>query len=194
MTKEELLTKYRTINTEYDEWYDCVYSNFTEDMKAKGIEVQRMFYSGFWSQGDGACFDGWIEDGRVFLDCHFTPADFPMIRKLLDCGGRIKLSVIQSGHYYHENCTVFDSDCDRLDWYIDRPSELQEQVVEAWQVLLDAEMDDFETQAKEMFRSHMRQLYRNLEKEYDHLTSDEVVWDWIVANEMTDELTQGDEA
>jgi hypothetical protein len=43
---------------------------------------------------------------------------------------------------------------------------------------------------REVFRNHMRQLYRDLEAEYEHLTSDELVWETIVANGWDKELNK----
>lgn len=190
MTKDELIDKHRHWNVEHIDWWDSTYDMFKEDMQAKGIEVDRMYFSGFWSQGDGACFEGSVTDWDLFIDSHFRPDQYPMVRKLLACGGDVKLSVQHSGHYYHENCTTFDSDYDLLEYVMDRPSELHEQVVEAWQALLDAEMEDFRKDAIEIFKDHMRQLYKNLEAEYDYLTSDEVVWESLEANDMTAEVEE----
>jgi hypothetical protein len=36
----------------------------------------------------------------------------------------------------------------------------------------------------------MQQLYRKLEAEYEHLTSDDAVWDTIEANELIEELEE----
>jgi hypothetical protein len=36
----------------------------------------------------------------------------------------------------------------------------------------------------------MRQLYKDLEREYDSLTTDEAVWEGIVANELHLEETE----
>ena len=37
---------------------------------------------------------------------------------------------------------------------------------------------------QELFRDLAGWLYQTLEREYDHLTSDEEVWETIVANEL----------
>jgi hypothetical protein len=36
----------------------------------------------------------------------------------------------------------------------------------------------------------MQQLYRKLEEEYDYLTSDDGVWDTLVANELVEDLEE----
>jgi hypothetical protein len=46
----------------------------------------------------------------------------------------------------------------------------------------------------EQWRTYMQDLYRKLEEEYDHLTSDEAVWETIEANELYDWEDYEDEA
>lgn len=184
--RASLIEKYRNINVDYD-WWDSVYDMFREDMKAVGIGVQRMYFSGFYSQGDGACFEGSLGNALTYLDHHHKD-QFPMIRKLLEAGGGLYVRCEHSGRYYHENCTSFWVDADTLTGMIDQPTEFHEQVVEQWQELLEDELSDFEKAVIDQWREYMGQLYSNLEEEYDHLTSDEAVWDAIEANELDQDL------
>lgn len=178
-----LIERYRDINVDHHQWWDCVYSDVTEDMKAIGIGVRRMYFSGFWSQGDGACFMGNLDNTRAYLDHHHQD-QYPMIRKLLEHGGEVYVRCDQSGHYHHEMCTSFWVDADTLTGILPQPTEFHVQIADQWQDLLAKEMDDFETDVTEQWRTYMRDLYRKLEEEYDHLTSDEAVWDTIEANEL----------
>ena len=184
---EKILEKYRHINVEHHDWWDCEYECFREDMKAKGIDVERMYFSGFWSQGDGACFEGRFDDVRTFIDSHFKPDEYPMIRKLLDEGGSVLLSVSHSGHYYHENCTSFSFDADTLENVMSIPTDFHQQVVESMDEKLSTEVADFEKASIEIFKNHMRDLYRRLETEYDGLTSDEAVAEAIIANDLNED-------
>ena len=181
---ERTIDKYRHINVDGIDWWEYTYNEFVLSMEQVGIDIDRMFFSGFWSQGDGACFDGRIGNTKLFLDKHFTPTDYPTIRKLLDSGGSITFRCKHSGHYYHENCTSFDVDCDLFTYVLDKPTDFHEQVVESLDALLDVEMNDFEKQSVELFKNHMRTLYSKLEKEYDHLVSDEAVAETVLANDL----------
>ncbi len=183
---EKTIDKYRHINVDGIDWWEYTYNEFTESMEQVGIEVDNMYFSGFWSQGDGACFDGRIADTKLFIDKHFTPTDYPMIRKLLSSGGAITFRCKHSGHYYHENCTSFDVDCDLFAYVMDKPTDFHEQVVERMDEQLDLEMDDFEKASVEIFKNHMRTLYRTLEKEYDYLVGDEAVTETIIANDLNE--------
>lgn len=181
-----LMDRYRGINVDY-QWWDGVYENFTERMKGIGINVTEMYFSGFCSQGDGACFEaGLMGDGLTYLDHHHA-GEYPMIRKLIEMGGSISVGCRQRGHCYHEYSASFSSDCDKFYQVMTSRSELQDAVIEQWDNLLDAEMCKFDTAVTDKWREYMKELYRELEAEYDHLTSDETVWDSIVANDLDED-------
>ena len=45
------------------EWYDGVYEMVIEDGKEKGFYIDKIYFSGFWSQGDGASWTGYVDVG-----------------------------------------------------------------------------------------------------------------------------------
>ena len=184
---ERTIDKHRHINVEHHDWWDCTCDMFKEDMKEQGIYISNTYFSGFCSQGDGACFEGHLDDVPLFLEKNYKPDDYPMIRKLLDSGGTVKFSVSHSGHYYHENRTQYYIEADRLEHVLDMPTEFHEQIVEQWDSILDTEIVDFEKQSVEIFKNNMRELYRKLEQEYDYLTTDEAVRETVVANDLQEE-------
>lgn len=192
--QDEILDKHRHFNTEHLEWWDCVYDDFKRDMDAIGIDVERMYFSGFYSQGDGACFEGRVDDWPKFLQSlgHTCPA----LIALADTGWRF--SVEHKGHYYHENCTRFDACLNTLDChdaddeedfarcFSPYTSEIQ---TAAWMALIaDYKRLDVEEELEEAFKGHMRDLYSRLEADYDHQTSDEAVLEALHANDMLDEI------
>ena len=178
----QLVEKYRYINVEY-EWWKQVYEDFKHDMKEVGIHVAEIYFSGFSSQGDGACFTGWIEHSRTYME-HHHKGQYPMIHKLLDHHGEIYAQCEHQGRYCHENCTSFWTDADTLTGMLPQPTEFHEKIARQWQIQLMDEMDSFEGDVIDQWRTYMRGLYRKLEAEYDYLTSDEVVWETIKANEL----------
>ena len=184
--RESLLEAHRYINVEDRDWYDCVYSDFKEDMREIGIYVEHMYFSGFYSQGDGACFAGKFDNPKTYLDHHHKD-QYPMIRKLLEHGGSVHVWCNHSGHYYHQFSTSFNTDHDTLYRLIDCPTEFHEQIVDTWDEQLEGEVDDFEQNVIEQWRTYMGDLYCKLEAEHDYLTSDEVVWETIAANELDEE-------
>lgn len=181
--RERLLERHRYINVSHDDWYEGVYAVFKEDMKAIGVDVWSIFFSGFSSQGDGACFQGGLDDTRKYLD-HHHQGQYPMIRKLLEHESRVYAQCKHLGRYYHHNCTEFWVDAGTLTNMVDQPTEFHEAIVKQWQKQLDHEVAAFEKDIIEQWRTYMQDLYRKLEAEYDYLTSDEAVWEAIGANEL----------
>jgi len=185
--RASLLEKYRYINVEYDDWWDPVEADFKKDMREVGILLERTYFSGFSSQGDGACFAGGFNSLDVYLDHHHKD-QYPMIRKLMKHGGSVWVTCEQSGNYYHERCTSFSTDHDTLYQMVECPTEFHEQIVDTWDGPLEDEVEELESNVIEQWRSYMQDLYRKLAAEHDHLTSDDAVWDTIEANELDEDV------
>jgi len=180
LVDESLLEKYRHCNVEWNDWWDCVYESFTEDMEALGVRVDDIYSSGFYSQGDGACFEGAVQDSELFLK-NFQ--GYPMITKLVADGGSVYLSVKHSGYYYHENCTSWNFEAEAFNQILPTPTQFHVDVVAALDEKLSDEVGKFEDEAIEFMKGKMRELYSRLGDEYDHLVSDEAVAETIVAND-----------
>jgi hypothetical protein len=192
--QDEILDKHRHYNTEHLDWWDGVYDCFKRDMADIGIDVDRMYFSGFSSQGDGACFEGSVDDWPKFLESvgYTCPA---LIGLAAESWG---LSVVQRGHYYHENCTHFSSDMvspddyseSEMDEFIYAQSPYKTEIQNAVFLanLQEYDYDKLREEFEEEFKSHMRDLYNRLEVEYDALTSDESVLEALHANDMLDEI------
>lgn len=196
MTKDELIEKHRYWNVEHIDWWDSTYDDFKERMKTIGIEVDRMYFSGFWSQGDGACFEGSVTDWDLFLrSLGYT--DKVLIQHAMD---HFSFSVEHSGYYCHENCTRFSADLCTPDSAADEDFaerygpllwDADDVRTKAWLALLNKyDSIELEDEFEEVFKDYMRQLYKNLEAEYDYLTSDEAVWESLEANDMTAEVEE----
>jgi hypothetical protein len=180
--KAKLIEKYRDINVDWNDWHEWVIEQFKEDMAAIGIDVNRVHFTGFWSQGDGACFDGKAVFPK-FMD-NFGADKYPMIRKLLGLGGTAYFGTKHRGHYYHENCVEYSYEIEAFEQVMDSHSEFQGEVIKVFQEQLDIEAEQFEEDALEFFKDKMREVYSNLRKAYEYDTEDEQVWETIVANDL----------
>jgi hypothetical protein len=192
--RDEILDKHRHWNVDHIEWWDSTYDCFKRDMEIIGIEVDKMYFSGFYSQGDGACFEGLVGDWPKFLESvgYTCPA---LTALAAEAWG---FSVKHSGHYYHENCTHFSSDMVSPDDYSE--SEMDEfvyahspyktdiQNAAFVAILKGYNFSSLEDEFEEAFKAHMRALYNQLEAEYDDLTSDESVLSSLDANDMLTEI------
>lgn len=190
--KDRILDDNRDWNVEHHEWWDCVYDDFKADMDDIGIEVDRMYFSGFCRQGDGACFEGCVRNWPLFLKSLGYTND--VLIGHFDCNA--SFSVKQSGHYYHENCTSFSYEFDLpTDEYMGEEEFLRlygygEELRDAALIATLSQYDGntLEAEFTEAFKDHMRDLYHRLEEEYEYLTSDEAVLESLEANDQLDDL------
>lgn len=178
-------------------WRECensdgdwsfMYADFEKCGKIIGIEIDRrtyktigggtgseptIYWSGFSSQGDGACFEGryaYAKDAHNKIRAH-APKD-ERLHKIADDllaiqrkhGYRLEARVKHSGHYNHKYCTAIDVTDSRTGDDVDK--ETYDTVVEA-------------------LRDFMEWIYRSLEKEYEWKMADEQVDENITANEYT---------
>lgn len=188
-SRRQLLDTHRDINTDHD-WWDSEYAEFKEDMCKIGIYVRNIYFSGFWSQGDGAMFEGHVDNWDSFL------ASLGMKQAALTKHARTHFDfyVDHVGPYAHEHCTEFeallrlpseyDSAEEFLEWH-GTGEELHDAVMVA--ALSAFSTEDLEQRFTESFKDHMRALYRRLETEYEYLTSDEAVLDSLDANDLLED-------
>jgi hypothetical protein len=192
--RDEILDKHRNYNTEHLDWWDSVYDDFKADMDTVGIDAEDMYFSGFWSQGDGACFEGRVSNWDAFLrSCGY---ECPALISLAEQAWLFRVE--HRGHYYHENCTSFIYDMaspsdycySELDEFVHAYSPYTTDIQNAvfLTVLQGYDYDSLYSEFEKEFKSHMRSLYRRLEVEYDHLTSDESVLEALDANDMLTEI------
>lgn len=184
--QEKLLEKHRDINV-YHGWWDSVREMLEQDMQKVGVTVTGMYFSGFWSQGDGAEFHGYINSWAEFLTAvgKTDLIDFALEHSL-------RLSWSNPGRYSGADCVDFD--LNKL--WVDNPYDEDDEPVrfEAWQAVHGEGGALY--QAREAFtdylKDRMRQLYRDLEEEYEYLTSDESVTDYLIdfREEIIDEMLQ----
>ncbi len=162
------------------DWYrkndDNEYSEFVIDDAKEvaalmGWEIDKVYYSGFWSQGDGACFEGIMRYNKgcaKLVKAYTNDAELNRIAKAWQDLQRqnfyaLRASVKHRGHYQHEMCTEFDCGDTRHNY--------------GWLQNPEAEDD-----IKEIARDFMRWIYKRLEAEYEYSVSDEVVAENIIAN------------
>jgi hypothetical protein len=195
--KKALIERYRDIHMDHD-WSESVEDNFKHEMSKIGIRVDEIYHCGFHSQGDGACFEG-----RVYSWLSFLPSigyDNPVLIQYARDTAMVETT--QRGRYSHENSVTFnwsgltDPNGEDEEYFLANysPYPADDFRSVAWLNLLkQVDFDALVNDVEEAFKDHMRQLYRDLEKEYDHLTSDEVVWEAIVACGLDTEDEQEEE-
>lgn len=194
--RQALLDKYRDYNTEHDEWWECVYETFKSDMEAVGVRVDKIRFSGFWSQGDGACFEGKVEDWPLFLTsighsdaaliyaaenfdwdftCNHTHYMYSH-HKSVSYGGEINLPDSVDDYYFADRYLEWGPEDIRTATMMTNLSRYAPMAVQ----------EEFIT----VFENYMLDLYKQLYEEYEHLTSDETVLDSLEANDRLEEAME----
>lgn len=189
---QEILDKHRDINVDHSEWWRDIEAMFIEDMAEYGIDVSDVFFSGFYSQGSGACFSGYVYDVDKFMKAMGGSwDDYPhTLAVLKQTGEDIYISwKHNNSHYRHEHTLSFDIEYDRLvdelSW--DSPQLLLD-AAEVLDAAADAEYSVLEQDITSFVRGLCRQLYDLLYKDYEYRTSDEAVADAIEASELVESV------
>jgi hypothetical protein len=179
---------YRGAGLDHD-WYEFVCADCEAICAILGVELKtrtvRLFggglrqkpaihFSGFWSQGDGACFEAAYRyqrhAPRRIRDHAPNDTELHRIADSLQSVQRahfyqLRAEICHRGRYYHEFC---------MDIAARRDSSTgQVMMVDAEEMVIEA------------MRDLARWLYRQLEREYEYQTSDEVVDQIIAANGYT---------
>lgn len=175
--QETALEWYRSGYLEGDEWWEFVYEDFERITKILGIELYQkptnrvrqdnmivtrpaIWFSGFWSQGDGACYEGVYRyaKGSAKKIREYNPNDTELHRIADELAALQKVSGYQltarighSGRYYHKYTMGIDVE-HGLDWVV--LSHIEDELIEA-------------------LRDLAQWLYERLEQEYEGLMSEE---------------------
>ena len=171
------------------EWYDAVFEDFEAICRILGVTLRtspvrlmggatrdraHLFFRGFWSQGDGASFEGSFSYacGAARAIRGHAPKDAELHRIADDLQAAQKRNFYQltgsirtRGNYCHEHSMAIE---------VERDSP-------TWQPMTDGAEDT----VIETLRDLARWLYRQLQREYEYLTTDAVVDETIAINGWT---------
>ncbi|MDQ0422317.1 hypothetical protein J2045_003365 [Peteryoungia aggregata LMG 23059] len=201
--KEKARDNYRQ-NYPDDGWWDSSYEDFDKIadmmgiciatkqvplMNGKNKSVPAIYFSGFWCQGDGACFEGnWYPEkdplasltkvmGHAPNDADLHEIAFGLAHLSERCNQLIpeaRVKVEHNSRYYHSNSVSYDIDLP-MPIHIQEGNELQHMVFDGLRTKLDLDDEAFETEVSDLLRRFMDWMYGLLEEEHEHLTSDEVI-------------------
>lgn len=183
---QKVLEKYWDINV-YDDWHDWTIDHWKERLARLQIDVSDVNYSGFWSQGDGACFTGNVRarDMRKFMRMHGMRERF---RAIYDGCQHFNVDIDihrNSHHYSHPYCVTVGVEMEYPGW-AEQSEDMRDVLV--WTLYKEAESDFkfFEEECTEILRGYMDKIYDALRDEYEHLTSEAAVTEAIIANDLYD--------
>jgi len=181
---------------DYD-WWDSVYEMAIEDGKEKGFYIDKIYFSGFSSQGDGASWIGqvdvrqWLEENLP--DSIGLSAWCQLIQE--DVVDKFCKVVANNSHYCHESTMQFNDVEDHTDeftddWLMELPSIFKGMEV---QHLFDIIVSDDNCPIKstegitqaiaESGRQYAKDIYHRLREEYEYLCSEEMMLDHFDCND-----------
>lgn len=173
IAKENAIEKIRYSNSYLDyDWYSCIVEDFKSENEF--FEVDKVYFSGFCSQGDGAMFT-YTNIHKKLIDKFLETTSLPKWKKELINFARIIGNGIHSGHYYHEYCAEHN-----IQFIEDNLYNIYPNVAE----FLDNIFPDIEEFIIDTYRDMAKTLYRNLETEYNYLNSDESITEYAISNEI----------
>lgn len=132
-----------------------------------GLDIDNIYWSGFWSQGDGACFTGRYEYKKGALktikaECPNDMELHRIVEQLQYEQARYFFAVTahieHRGHYYHSGCLSIDI----------------EHCYNKYQ-----DVGKFDT---DLFRNFADWIYKRLEKEWEYQNSVEAVEESMICN------------
>lgn len=163
--KNKVLEESRSINVEFDDWHDYILDEWKAKLETLGFNGVEINYSGFWSQGDGASFTAKSIDLWTYIKSQKQGKKYASLKKWIDDGELTASVERETHHYYHEKTVSSTIESG------DTPEKLNNLIDE-----LERELDEF-------VEDNSRAIYKELEKTYEDLTTDEAVIDTIEANE-----------
>lgn len=178
------------------EWWEGVYDTAKEDGYEKGFCIDTINFSGFWSQGDGASWSGQL-DVREWLEknCADSIGVSAWCALIQEDVVSKHIQVTQSGRYSHEETMGFANVEDHTDeftddWQMELPSIFKGMEVQHLFDIIATDdtcpyknVEDITTAIAISAKDYARQIYKQLQEEYDYLCSEEMMIDHFECND-----------
>lgn len=191
--KKKALDKHRDYYVD-DCWWDCSYGNFIQSASSKGYSIlpRDIHFTGFSSQGDGACFAGTVRKtseetvalihdplaAKIKLHhskcrlLNIEPINLELTARLFHGGttychsGTMEIAETEFADHYWGRCYMGECICSD-NW----PGVCDEREA----LLREIGLVPFSRILLQEARDLADELYKTLEKEHEHLTSDECI-------------------
>ncbi len=175
--QQKVIEKNFDINVDNEYWFEHIIENFKEN---EYFDIKNVYFSGFWSQGDGAMFEYNNIENKLFSEFLDTLKLTPLRRSIIEYNVYFYAKGTQRGLYYHENSCLHQTDfgIDNFNWL------RHERTYKALENILI----DFEAYVIERYEDFCTNLYSALEKEYNYQTSEEAIKESILSNEYQFEI------
>ncbi|KZL17670.1 hypothetical protein PsAD2_03006 [Pseudovibrio axinellae] len=190
--QSRVLERYRAFYV-HDDWYQSIYEHADQAAQLLGITINRkhintqrlcttpaIYFQGFCSQGDGACFEGHFSSpgnsSQIVANiAAFSPEDVDLLNiakriqhLLVHTDDQLTATLTHNGSRYSHPSTI----C------VD--AELVSESDETIEAITPPQ--GIETELTEALRHFMGWIYRKLEREFEYLTSDAQIAEALNSN------------
>lgn len=178
--KEHALDKYREWMTDDPYWYTCIEEDWKDKLSDLGIEKPEISFSGFWNQGDGAVFTSKNIDLIKLLTGLGMQNEYKYIYDLLvDDVMNVSSGINRTSTYYdHEGTAKLSIDFEQLNDDYESEEKYNEVENKAIEML-----SQLEKELEQWRRETCKELYSDLQQEYEMLQSDDVLKEIFIENE-----------
>jgi hypothetical protein len=162
--QKKVIERERYINVDTSFWYEPIIEDWTEELERRGFEQVKILFSGFGSQGDGACFTATVNIEQFLRGRGLQR----LYRDVISAAkqGLLWITIRHTYRYYFATSTdvviQYDGDQD-IDDAVERLRRIIEEARKAWG----------------------NAIYRELEEAFSAEISNEAVQDTLIANEYT---------
>lgn len=180
--KQKARDDYTSRDYPYDDWWDSTYEDFDRIATILGVEIetstrnsafgkrtyayQHIYFSGFWSQGDGASFEGTFRFNAKAPEEIRAYCNDEELFRIADALGLIQITARIQGKELPDLVTISTSS---------NSYSHSGNMRVTWNLITDGEEADIEGALLQLMRDLADWLYASLEKEHDYLMSNEVV-------------------
>lgn len=178
--KAKVLEDQRYVNVRFNDWHEIIIEAWKCSLEGFGFFAPRIYFSGFYSQGDGASFEcNSVDIDKVFDSIHSEIESFSKnFRKQFDKDKKAIYDFMEnyvsfrietlSSRYCHENTRQIEWD------FYGVPDEFK---------YLEKFMDEIGNWLESKRKEFSVEIYRQLEEEYEDSTSDKAVINAVNSNE-----------
>lgn len=169
--REKAIEKNRDVNIDYESWSEPTLENEKQKLNNVGFLDSEIFFSGFWSQGDGACFDcSDFDIDKILVELEkrnkLTGKKCKLLNKIKDY---IKIEIDTTNTYYNHEKTR------KLFAYSENLKDCYS--------FINNLICDFEKAAESLRLELSENIYKSLDNDYEYLTSDDAVKETLLLNE-----------
>jgi hypothetical protein len=191
LTKEaqqKAVDNLRDINVDFEDWHTCVLEDRVAKLEEYGFYTPKILYSGFSSQGDGACFTATLDNGGLleFLTKTRQLSKYSTLVKAINkCEIYVNINITHNDRYMHAYSSDVSDDTE-----MQTNEELTGTLLEEYTTWFQSFFDrDSRNGRTGWYIDECEDIYRHLQTEYEYMTDDSAIIETIKANDY--DFTEG---